>query len=353
MDFASIDTWIAAYVTVPTPWPVAVGAAAVALLLGSVVYVLTFRGFKRFAASTHTQVDDLLVRRLAVPARVLVAVVALHVLLVLRGADHKGVLGGVIVVELLLVAYHLIETAETLVFHYWLGERQKLIVPAVVRHLVLIVLYTVVVLSILGTVTGLDLVPFLATSTVLTVVVGIALQDTLGNLFSGLALHGERTFQLGDWVLMDGIEGLVTHIGWRSTHLRTFNGDLVVLPNSTIARARIQNFYAPDRLCARNLDVCVAVRASPEEVERAVAQACANVALVRDEPAPKVWLVGFTPLFTRYTVKVWIDDFRVHDDVESDVMKAIWHALHHAGIEAGAAPPGLDGEGEVVAVVVR
>jgi len=88
-------------------------------------------------------------------------------------------------------------------------------------------------------------VPILATSTVVTVVVGLALQDTLGNLFSGLALHAEQPFRLGDWVLVDGIEGLVVHVGWRSVHLRTFSDDIVALPNAVVARARVQNYDHP------------------------------------------------------------------------------------------------------------
>jgi len=100
---------------------------------------------------TSTTLDDRLVARMRLPARALVGLVALHALLALRGADHHGFLAGVIVVEVLLVAFLAVETLETLLFHYWIGERQGVTVPAVVRHVVLVVVYGVVVLSVLGT----------------------------------------------------------------------------------------------------------------------------------------------------------------------------------------------------------
>src|SRR5690606_33703516 len=155
---------------------------------------------------------------------------------------HPTARKGVLIVELLLAAYLAIEAAETIVLHYWLGERKKVQLPALVRHLILAVLYAVAALSIVGSVTGVDVLPLIATSTVVTVVLGLALQDTLGNLFAGLALHSERPFGVGDWILVDGVEGKVVYVGWRSTRLQTFSDDIVSIPNSVISKARVQNF---------------------------------------------------------------------------------------------------------------
>jgi small-conductance mechanosensitive channel len=187
-------------------------------------------------------------------------------------------------------------------------------------------------------VAGINVLPVLATSTVVTVVVGLALQDTLGNLISGLALHAEKPFELGDWILVDGIEGQVVYMGWRATRLRTFSSDMVALPNSVIARARLQNFYAPDKLCSRIVEQPVLLSAAPEAVEAAIGRAAARVARVRADPAPRVRLVQVTPLFQRYAVRFWIDDFQQHDDIESDFMKAMWHECR----EQGVALPGVN-----------
>lgn len=348
--FDRFNAFLAAHLTLPASWPASIAAAVLVLLVGALAYRSMFVLLARLTEKTETDLDDLLLRRMRPPARVLVGLTALHVLLTLRGLDLGGLRSVVTAVELLLLAYLAIETAETFFFHWWLHEKKQLPVPAVVRHLVLIVVYTAAVLTVLGSVTGMNLVPFLATSTVVTVVVGLALQETLGNLFSGLALHIEHPFSQGDWILVDGLEGKVTHLGWRSTHLLTLSGDIVAIPNALVARGRLQNFSAPYHHTSRLVEVPVRLSAAPEDVERALSAACANVPRVLTDPAPKIWLMGTTPLVQRYTLKIWVSDFGHHDDVESDVQKAAWRELHGAGLQVSETRAGIGANGEVVAV---
>ena len=72
----------------------------------------------------------------------------------------------------------------------------------------------------------------LATTAVGAVVIGFALQDTLGNLFSGLAIQIEKPFRVGHWVTIAGTDGLVSEVTWRATKIRTKAGNFVVVPNS-------------------------------------------------------------------------------------------------------------------------
>ncbi|WP_437893455.1 mechanosensitive ion channel family protein [Sorangium sp. So ce124] len=327
----------------PASLPVALALSASVLALGFFAYRLIFASLSRLAGATQTSLDDLLVRRMRLPARMLVALLAMHAFISLRGGELPTLHKGVLLLELTLAAYLAIEIAETLIIDYWLAERRKVLLPALVRHLLLTILYLVAGLSIVGAVTGVDLVPLLATSTVITVVLGLALQDTLGNLFAGLALHSERSFGVGDWILVDGVEGQVIYVGWRSTRMRTFSGDVVILPNSIIAKARVQNFCAPDRNCARNIEMLVALAASPEAVERAAQRACGEVPEVLREPAPRLWLASVTPLFQRYVIKFWIADFERHDLLESEVMKAFFRACRDEGValSPAAAQPAL------------
>ncbi|WP_438022672.1 mechanosensitive ion channel family protein [Sorangium sp. So ce233] len=343
MLFDRLSAFWADLVRSPASLPFALGMSLAILLVGFLVYHLLFALLARLAGATQTSLDDRLIRRMRLPARLLVALISFHTFIALRGGDLPTLHKGVLLMELALASYLGIEVAETVVIDFWLAERQKVQIPALVRHLLLAILYLVAGLSIVGAVTGVDLVPLLATSTVITVVLGLALQDTLGNLFAGLALHSERSFGVGDWILVDGIEGQVVYVGWRSTRLRTFSGDVVILPNSVIAKARVQNFCAPDRRCARNIEMLVALAAPPEAVERAAQRACAQVPDVLEDPAPRLWLAAVTPLFQRYVIKFWIGDFERHDLIESEVMKAFFRACREEGValSPAAAQPGL------------
>lgn len=356
MNLDRLSALWADLIRVPAPRPVALAMSLIVLAFGIIAYRLLFSGLARLSLATQTSLDDALVRRMRAPARVLVALLSLHAYLALRGRELPTLHKGVLMVELALASYLAIEVVETVVIHYWLGERRKVQLPALVRHVVLAILYLVAALSIVGSVTGVDLVPLLATSTVITVVLGLALQDTLGNLFAGLALHSERSFGVGDWILVDGIEGQVVYVGWRSTRLRTFSDDIMILPNSVIAKARVQNFCAPDRKCARYVEMLVSLAAAPEAVERAAQRACAQVAGVLREPAPRLWLLAVTPLFQRYVIKFWIADFERHDPIESEVMTAFFRACQEEGVALSpvTAQPamGIDPQADGSAVVL-
>ena len=105
--------------------------------------------------------------------------------------------------------------------------------------------YVCSALAMMGFVFGWPLQGLLATSGIIAIVLGLALQSTLGDLFSGISLTIEKPYQLGDDILLEGgIEGQVVEVNWRSTHLRNGSNDRVVIPNSTIAKMRIQNHTA-------------------------------------------------------------------------------------------------------------
>jgi len=92
---------------------------------------------------------------------------------------------------------------------------------------------------------GVNLLQLVTTSAVLTAIIGLALQDTLGNLFAGLAIQVEKPFRVGQWVNLAGKDGLVSEITWRATKIRTKNGNFVIVPNSTLSRETITNYSEP------------------------------------------------------------------------------------------------------------
>jgi small-conductance mechanosensitive channel len=314
--------FLAEHLTPPTSWPVAIALGLLVVITLELVYRIVFRWLKALTEKTSTHLDDVLVRRMRIPAQVLVFLAGANVLFSARGVENAIVSKAVTLVELLLVAYLIIEAAETALLDFWLGEKRKVQVPNVVRGLALLILYTVAVGIIIGSVTGVNVAPILATSTVITVVLGLALQDTLGNLFSGLALSLDKPFVKGEWILIDTVEGRVEEMGWRAVSLRTFTWDIVVVPNSAISKARVQNFSRPDRVTGRNVDVVVPANTDPAHFEKVARAACAKVQAVMVDPRPKLWLIEMTPLTQRWIIRVWIEDFAHNDDIESDVRRA-------------------------------
>jgi len=115
---------------------------------------------------------------------------------------------------------------------------------------VLSAIYLVFGLVLLEWVLGVNVLPILATSTVVTAVVGLAMQDTLKNLFAGLTMSFERRFRQGDWVMfridqVNTATGEVVEIGWRTTKLRTPDNNFTVIPNAVFTSNQLINYSQP------------------------------------------------------------------------------------------------------------
>ena len=118
----------------------------------------------------------------------------------------------------------------------------------------------------------------LAATAVGAVIFGLALQDTLGNLFAGLAIQIEKPFRVGHWVTIGGKDGLVSEVTWRATKIRTKAGNFVIVPNSTLARDTITNYSEPTLDTRIEIEVGASYDTPPNDVKAAIHDA------LRDEP---------------------------------------------------------------------
>jgi small-conductance mechanosensitive channel len=110
--------------------------------------------------------------------------------------------------------------------------------PRIVEDLAIVGIYVVYGFVQLRA-AGLDIASLVTTSAILTAVVAFAMQDTLGNMLSGLAIQLDNSVQVGDWIQLDGLSGRVVDIRWRSTLIETRNWETVVIPNSTLMKAHV------------------------------------------------------------------------------------------------------------------
>ena len=90
---------------------------------------------------------------------------------------------------------------------------------------------------------------------VTSLIVGLALQEPLGNLFSGLVLLMERPFEVGETIEVGSVSGVVKEVNWRSAHIEALGGATQVVPNSTLNRETILNFSRPRPVRMELIDV--------------------------------------------------------------------------------------------------
>jgi len=128
-----------------------------------------------------------------------------------------------------------------------------------IQDLVVATIYLGAGLSVVAYVFSAPVGTLIATSGVFAIILGLALQSTLSDVFSGIALNLSRPYSVGDWIVLDdGIEGRVVETNWRATHLLNGSNDLVVMPNSVLAKARFTNLSSPNRSHGVTLHIRVA-----------------------------------------------------------------------------------------------
>jgi small-conductance mechanosensitive channel/CRP-like cAMP-binding protein len=219
------------------------------------------------------------------------------------------------------------------VFDFLVRKNQEVRYPKLAKDVAVFVLYIAGVLLILRFYLNYQLKELAVSSAVLTVVVGFALQDILGNLFSGIILNFEDSFKIGDWVCIGDHEGRVEQFGWRSFKIRTIDRELIVIPNQAASKAEVVIYGAGRQPVALRIPFGAGYHDSPDRVSAAVLQALETAPDIRREPPPAVQLMDFGDFSLNYQVKFWIDDYSLHNIIASDVRRRIWYAFKRQGVE--------------------
>lgn len=173
----------------------------------------------------------------------------------------------------------------------------------------------------------------LTTSAVSAVVLGFALQDTLGNAFAGLAIQSEKPFHVGHWIRVGDFEGRVAEVTWRATKLRTKSGNFVILPNNIVAKEAITNYSEPLAPTRLDVDVGASYLVAPNDVKAAIMEALRNCARVLTTPAPDVTLLSFDDSAITYRARFWVEDYERDEAARDEVRTAIYYAFRRKNIE--------------------
>src|SRR5262245_28596247 len=183
--------------------------------------------------------------------------------------------------SLLLLAFSIVIASGLLLFDVVLARRE---LPRILRDLVQAFAYLITAAIVL-TRSEVDVTKVFTASVLTTAVIGLALQETLGNIVAGLALQLERDFEVGDWVRLDEkITGRIRDVRWRATTIVTKNGDLVLVPNGVIARSMITNFSRPTTAHRQWVHVRVHFRHPPARVREVMLESVRALSFVRSDP---------------------------------------------------------------------
>lgn len=199
-------------------------------------------------------------------------------------------------------------------------------VPRLFRDLSRVFLILCGLALVLSLVWGADLGGIIAALGVGSIVIGLALQDTLGNLFSGIALLFERPFTEGDWIEVDSIKGKVIEINWRSVHILTRELELLVIPNGVLAGATIRNYRRPQKLHVEVIEIGFSYDDPPNKVKQVIKETALSTKGVLDKPEPVVQTVAYNDSSINYKVRLFLADYDKVPQIRDEFMTRVWYA---------------------------
>jgi len=210
--------------------------------------------------------------------------------------------------------------------------RLRIHVPSILRDLIEVAVAVAIGMGFLR-LAGLDVFSLVTTSAVLTAVVGLALQSTIANVFSGLGLQLDRTLRQGEWIEVGSHVGKILEIGWRSTRIQTKDGDTVFVPNSELVSKEVLNFGRPAGTHRMTVRIGFHYRHPPHEVRRVLLAAVRDTAGVVSHAAPDCGPVDFGDSAVLYALRYWIADFAHDTTIDEEVRARLWYAAQRAGLE--------------------
>ncbi|MBP0589599.1 mechanosensitive ion channel family protein [Paraburkholderia sp. LEh10] len=172
-----------------------------------------------------------------------------------------------------------------------------------------------------------------ATSGALAIVLGLAIQSTLSDVFAGIVINTTEPYHIGNWVSIDGVEGKVLEMNWRATHLLTSQGNIVIVPNAVAAKAKITNSSRPPLLHGVTVTLEITPEARPGVVLGALERALAGVRAVIADPAPFALVKRTTVTSIQYEATAYVDDMSKKLAVTNELYDLCYRHLAAAGVE--------------------
>ena len=194
-------------------------------------------------------------------------------------------------------------------------------------------IYAAAVLVVLISVLALPIGGLLATSGVLAIVLGLALQNTLADVFAGIAFGIEAPFNVGDRIsLGDKTEGTVVQMNWRSIRILTDGDDVAIVPNSVVAKSDIVNRSSPTRVRSAFIELSCPASANPERVINTLQQATLLCPTIVPLPGPSTVLTRLGSTKSRYRVNFSVSDTEHLSTTKDLLLRHARRQLYYSGL---------------------
>jgi small-conductance mechanosensitive channel len=165
------------------------------------------------------------------------------------------------------------------------------------------------------------------------IVIGLALQEPLGNIVSGLMLLLERPLAIGDWIIADGTTGKVIEINWRSVHIESILHEMRIIPNVVLYKTSFSNLSRPTPSRTDTYDVGFSYDHPPNDVKRAMLEILRTTAGVIADPAPEVHTLNYGDFSITYRMYFTVARHEDLLSVRDAILSRVWYVAKRESLQ--------------------
>src|SRR6267142_2347315 len=210
-----------------------------------------------------------------------------------------------------------------------------------VQDLLAGLVYVAATVAIIAYVFDLPVKGLLATSGALAIIIGLALQSSLGDVFSGIVLNIERPYRVGDWIILDDtVQGKVIETNWRATHILTGNQDVAIIPNSVIAKSKLVNCSTPTNIHGASIRVKLEPSLTPAAGCNLLKEVLLGSTHILRTPAPSVTIKDLSAEMIDFELSFSVADVGSVDQAQNELFDRVYRAAAAAQMRRKDYKPG-------------
>ncbi len=315
----------------------------VSFFLGSKLFLfITERVIYKLVKKTKTRVDDKIIHRTGKPISLVLLLIGLRLAILPLNLGEKLMSSStnlILSLIILAISYTFVMVFDVLINNWglkWAKKTKSTLDDNLVKLLQKtskVIIFSIAFIYVLD-VWGIEIIPFLASMGIAGIAIAFALQDSLGDVFGGLTLILDKSVKMGDVIeLDDKTTGTVIDIGLRSTKMRTFDNELVIVPNGQLSDSKIMNYAEPDQTVRLVIPFGVAYGSDIDKVKKIILKKIKNLEHILDDPKPLIRFVEMGDSSLNFKLYLQVDHYSNRSATKDEVNTIIYNTLRKEGIE--------------------
>ena len=311
---------------------------AVTVLVAYITRFILKRILKPLTKKTKTKIDDLIVKSLS--SIIFYIILALGLKIGFNSFDFEtqilnNIINTILIILVSFLIFKIIHNFSQLWKKEWAAKTKSTaddrMIPLIEKILKAIVLILAIIF--IFSAWNINISPLLATAGIAGLAVGLAVKDSLANIIGGLQLVFDKTFKVGDKVQLESGElGIILDVGLRSTKLKTYDNEVIYIPNGQLANAKIKNYTQPDLSIRVNVFFGVVYGSDTERVREVVLEAVKKIDKALEDPEPVVQFLKMSDFSLDFVARAWVESYTDAYSTSIKMTDEIYNALNRAKI---------------------